>query len=327
MIVLGIETSCDETSAAILRDGKIISSALYSQVEHSLYGGVVPEIASRAHMEKIDTIVSNVIGESKLQLKDIDLLAVSDSPGLAGALLVGISYALGIHSAHNTPVTGVNHLEGHISALFLSNPQIPVPFLALVVSGGHTAIYLVENFGKYRCIGQTVDDAAGEAFDKAGKLLGFRYPAGRAIENEAAKASGADLVKFPVAKVSGTRPDFSFSGLKTALRYFINSKSEEYVQENKAALCKAFQKAIIDSLAKNIQTATEITGIHTIGVVGGVACNGRLREEFMEKFGEHTYFPPPNLCTDNGDMIAMAGYLRAKHNRCQFPRMNPSAAL
>ncbi len=327
MIVLGIETSCDETSAAVLEDGKILSSAIYSQAEHSQFGGVVPEIASRAHMEKIDTITSTVFRQADISPRELGLIAVSDSPGLAGALLVGISYALGMHTAYGIPVSGINHLEGHISALFLNHPEIPLPFLALVVSGGHTAIYHVEAFGKYRCLGQTVDDAAGEAFDKAGKLLGFSYPAGRAIEQEAAKATDPDLVRFPVAKVSGPNPDFSFSGLKTALKYYLKDKDEGFIDTNRANICSAFQRAVIDSLRKNLLIAAQKSGVRTVGVVGGVACNGKLREELGKTFSKDLYFPLPSLCCDNGDMIAMAGYLRAQRGSLRFPRLNPAGTL
>ncbi len=329
MNVLGIESSCDETSVALIRDGRVICNDIYSQTEHSKFGGVVPEVASRAHLEKIGPMAFGVLEKASVQPSELDLIAVTDSPGLAGALLVGVSFALGMHSRYGVPITGVNHLEGHISSLFIEYPEIPTPFLVLVASGGHSAIYLFEEFGKYCCLGQTVDDAAGEAFDKVGKLLGYNYPAGRAIEQEASKAKESKGILFPVARFSSPDSlDFSFSGLKTAVKNYLKNQGEQFVQENRSRICHAFQKAVIKSLTSNLQAASEKTGIKTVAVAGGVACNQTLREELTRKFGrDHVFFPPPSLCTDNGAMIAMAGYKRAQIHQTRFPEMDPGRGI
>ncbi len=327
MKILGIESSCDETSVAILDNESIVASEVFSQEIHSAYGGVVPELASRAHIAKIDVLADRIFQKTNLTMKDIDLIAVTDSPGLAGALLVGISFGLGIHTQTNIPITGVNHLEGHIYSIFCGQAQCPYPFLALVVSGGHTAIYKVDDFGAYTCLGQTVDDAAGEAFDKIGKMLGFSYPAGRAIEQEAATACPDSDIVFPMAKLSTPSLDFSFSGLKTAVKYFCAQKGNDWVAQNRSKICFAFQKSIIDSLAKNLMIASEDTGIKTVGIAGGVACNGALRKAITHRFGERALFPPPSLCTDNAAMIARVGYEQMKKNNMRFPRMSASAGL
>ncbi|MGA2506943.1 MAG: tRNA (adenosine(37)-N6)-threonylcarbamoyltransferase complex transferase subunit TsaD [Chitinispirillaceae bacterium] len=335
MLTLGIESSCDETAVALLEDGRIIANAVYSQVEHTRFGGVVPEVASRAHLEKIDRLTAAVLADASRTINDVGLIAVTDSPGLAGALLVGVSFALGLHVRTGVPVTGVNHLEGHICAIFLSHPDIGLPFLALVVSGGHTAVYRVDNVGKYACLGQTVDDAAGEAFDKVGKLLGFSYPAGKAIEEEARKAPAAvpaadskpGLV-FPVARVSGPSLDFSFSGLKTAVKYFVAEKGGDYASANRPLICKAFQEAVVASLVNNCAAAVDRTGIQRIALVGGVACNSRLREAMQERLGRRQVcFPPPSLCVDNGAMIACAGQKRFELGLTRPPNMDPGGTL
>jgi N6-L-threonylcarbamoyladenine synthase len=327
MITLGIETSCDETGIALVDGNHIIANEVFSQIEHSRFGGVVPEIASRAHLEKIDRLFTQVLEDSSLTCDAIDGIAVTDSPGLAGALLIGISFALGLHVRKQIPVTGINHLEGHICAILLSHPPIEFPFLALVVSGGHTAIYRVASIGDYRCLGQTVDDAAGEAFDKVGKLLGFPYPAGRAIENEAKKASNDIPISFPVARFNDGSLDFSFSGLKTAVNYFVREKGGDFIRAHRPEICKAFQDAVITSLVENTVTAAKSTGSDTIALVGGVACNIRLREEMKNRLGERVYCPPPILCADNGAMIACAGAQRFTRNMTRFPRMLPGGGL
>ncbi|MFP4163615.1 MAG: tRNA (adenosine(37)-N6)-threonylcarbamoyltransferase complex transferase subunit TsaD [Chitinispirillaceae bacterium] len=329
MIVLGIESSCDETSAAILKDGKVLCSAIYSQEEHSAFGGVVPEVASRAHLEKVDQLTRHVLEKTAVSPTDLDLIAVTDSPGLAGALLVGISFALGLHTAYGIPVTGINHLEGHISSLFIEHPNLSPPLLVLLASGGHSAIYKFTSFGEYCCLGQTVDDAAGEAFDKVGKLLGFPYPAGRSIEQEASKAADCSGIHFPIARFSKPQGlDFSFSGLKTAVKNFINKNGADDISEKRPQICRAFQKAVVDSLVNNLETASKHTGIKTVAVAGGVACNGALRKELKKRFGENNVmFPSPSLCTDNGAMIAMAGFKRARISQTRFPHMHPGRGI
>jgi N6-L-threonylcarbamoyladenine synthase len=327
MITLGIETSCDETSIALLTDGRIAANEIYSQEIHSKFGGVVPEMASRAHLGKIDGLCKSVFCKTGFSFDEIDLVAVTDSPGLAGALLVGISFALGMHCGHNVPITGINHLEGHICSIFLEHPDIGLPFLALIVSGGHTSIYKVNDFGKYECLGQTVDDAAGEAFDKVGKLLGFNYPAGRAIELEAALAPPQSLIPFPIARISSSTLDFSFSGLKTSVKYFLQDQGPLYVAGNRPLICKSFQNSLVESLAGNLLAASHQTNIKTIAVVGGVACNAQLRQRLGSMQGTSVCFPSPVLCTDNAAMIARAGYEREKRGMLRFPRMTPSAKL
>jgi N6-L-threonylcarbamoyladenine synthase len=327
-LVLGIETSCDETSVAILDNGRILDNETYTQEIHSQYGGVVPEVASRAHLAKIEPLSRSVLDRTKLTLDQIDLIAVTDRPGLAGALLVGIGFALGIHTARGTPITGINHLEGHISSVFLEHPDFAFPFLALVVSGGHTSIYHVEKFGSYRCLGSTVDDAAGEAFDKVGKLIGFPYPAGRAIEQASAACTDPGTLKFPVARVaSGTGMDFSFSGLKTAVRYYLAGKDEAFIAANRPAVCRAFQNAAVESLVNGIAVASRETGINRVALVGGVACNKALRAALTEKFGDNVKYPSPGLCTDNAAMIAMAGFRRSQCGLTRPPRLDPAARL
>jgi N6-L-threonylcarbamoyladenine synthase len=328
MRILGLETSCDETSVALIEDGKqIIANAIYTQSIHSLYGGVVPEIASRAHIQKIDRLCQATLSEYHTQPADLGLIAVTDRPGLAGALLVGISFASGLHCGHNIPIIGVNHLEGHIVSVLLENQALEFPFIALVVSGGHTALYRVDDFGAYRCLGHTVDDAAGEAFDKIGKLLGFAYPAGRQIEECASLHSTAEKIQFPVARLSPARLDFSFSGLKTAVKYYLAAKKDDFIQQNLPLICRSFQDAVIESLIQNTHAAMIATGIPRIALVGGVACNNALRLQLRERLGEEVYFPSPKLCTDNAAMIAKAGYENFMRGRIRFPRMEPGGGL
>jgi len=327
MLVLGLETSCDETSVALLKDGEIISNKIYTQEVHSQYGGVVPEIASRAHIKKIDRLCISVLNENSYTCNDINLCAVTDSPGLAGALLVGISFAFGLHSSYKIPLVGVNHLEGHIASVMLENRQLTFPFLALVVSGGHTAIYLVKDFGDYTCLGKTIDDAAGEAFDKIGKLLGYPYPAVRDIENQALRNTSKEIIAFPVARLSTKGFDFSFSGLKTAVKYFLADHDSEFIEQNKPLICYSFQKAVIGSLVKNISAASEQTGITRIALVGGVACNKSLRQALQSTFGDNVFFPSPSLCTDNAAMIAKAGHENFSRGKQRFPSMSPSGSL
>ena len=327
MITLGIESSCDETSVALLRDDAIVSNVVYSQIEHTRFGGVVPEIASRAHLEKIGVLTDAALKKA-LAISDIDLIAVTDGPGLAGALLIGVSFALGLHVRWRKPVAGINHLEGHICSVFLENPELAFPFLGLVVSGGHTAIYRVDEIGSYACLGQTVDDAAGEAFDKVGKMLGFSYPAGRTIEEEARRAESANGIAFPVSRLSNAPLDFSFSGLKTAVKYFVADKGPDFVKAKRPAICRAFQETVVAALVNNCVAAVQTTGIRNVALVGGVACNTRLREALRERLGSNSvYVPSPLLCADNGAMIACAGRKRALLGRTRPAHMNPGSTL
>ncbi len=326
MITLGIETSCDETSVALLENEKIIGNIIYSQAEHSKYGGVVPEVASRAHLEKIDRLTNALFDQTKRSISDVNLIAVTDSPGLAGALLVGVSFALGLHENYEIPITGVNHLEGHIFSVMLDHPGLEFPFLALVVSGGHTALYKVSDVGRYELLGQTVDDAAGEAYDKVGKLLGFPYPAGRAIEEASMTINHTDLT-FPVAKVSSGTFDFSFSGLKTAVKYHVAKIDKNEISTHRASVCKAFQEAAVASLVNHTRNAASAAGLTRVALVGGVACNRHLRNCMAKEFGDQVYFPQPRLCTDNAAMIALCGYKHYVKNDLRFPKMNPSKGI
>ncbi|MDD5673405.1 MAG: tRNA (adenosine(37)-N6)-threonylcarbamoyltransferase complex transferase subunit TsaD [Chitinivibrionales bacterium] len=328
MLTLGIETSCDETSVALLKGTSILADRIYTQTMHEGFGGVVPEIASRAHIRKIDALCDAVVAESRIDISEIDLIAVTDGPGLAGALLVGISFALGLHCARGIPITGVHHLDGHISAIALEYPALRPPFLALVVSGGHTALYTVLEWGVYALLGQTIDDAAGEAFDKVGKMLGFSYPAGRAIEECARHYGGGDLIAFPRARLAGHELDFSFSGLKTAVKYFLADKTAEFLETNKARICASFQLAVVEALTRNVAAALRASGLLCVAVVGGVACNGALRAQLRAELGETSvFFPSPKLCTDNAAMIAMAGQGMALGGRLRFPSCQPSRPL
>jgi N6-L-threonylcarbamoyladenine synthase len=287
-------------------------------------------------LEKVGVLAERALSERGLVPRDLDLVAVTDSPGLAGALLVGVSFALGLHAAHGVPVTGVNHLEGHICSLFIDRPDLKPPFLVLLASGGHTAIYKYLSINDCQLMGRTVDDAAGEAFDKVGKLLGFPYPAGRAIEAEAAKAYNDSGISFPVARFSPPKRgqadpapyNFSFSGLKTAVKNFISASGGEYINDNRPAVCRAFQKAVAGSLADNLWEASRASGIKTVAMAGGVACNGYIRGELKRRFGgDNTIFPPPSLCTDNGAMIAMAGYMMRCGGRTRYPSMDPARGI
>jgi len=329
MLTLGIETSCDETSVAVIDDEKILVNLIYTQKEHTRFGGVVPEIASREHIKKIGTLFENALADAKIEISDLDLIAVADSPGLAGALLVGISFALGLHTANpQIPLVGVNHLQGHICSAMFEN-EIPFPFLAIVLSGGHSSIYKVSDFGEYEIIGQTIDDAAGEAFDKVGKILGFEYPAGREVEYTAKLFDGSDLIEFPTAKIrGGNNADFSFSGLKTAVKYAIEKIPATQLESQKPRICKSFQNAVIAAIVNNLKTARDLCKIDRVVLCGGVACNNAIRDALKQSLGAHNVFYPSNtLCTDNAAMIAKAGMENYKRGIRRFPSMTATAEI
>lgn len=317
MIILGIDTSCDDTCAAIVEDGKrVLSNVVNSQVTiHHQYGGVVPELASREHIRNIVPIVGEALRKSYLTHKDIDAVAVTKGPGLVGALLVGIYFAKALSYANRIPLIGVNHLEGHILSIFLENRFPPFPFLALTVSGGHTNIYYVRDFGDYTILGQTLDDAAGEAFDKIAKLLKLGYPGGPVIEKLASQGR-PEAIDFPRAYLSKNSLDFSFSGLKTAVALYVKKWREHSAEENKikiADIAASFQAAVVDVLVDKVIAATTQVEVTSVLLAGGVARNNYLRvqlEEMMSKRGIELYIPSPELCTDNGAMIAAAGYHR-----------------
>jgi len=310
MQILGIETSCDETAAAIVADGaKIRASQIASQVElHARYGGIVPEVASRQHLLTIIPVMEKALAEAKASLSDLDGIAVTMGPGLAGSLLVGVNMAKAVAAAHDLPITGVNHLEGHIYANWLTNQTIDFPVVCLIVSGGHSDLVLMKGHGDYVVLGRTRDDAAGEAFDKAARILGLGYPGGPAIEQAAGK--GTASIQLPRAWLKGSN-DFSFSGLKTALL----RRAEAGQISSVADAAASFQEAVIDVLVtKTVATAREL-GVKQILLAGGVAANKRLRQRLVESSPIPVLIPPPVLCTDNAAMIAACGYYHLKAGR------------
>ena len=310
MLVLAIESSCDETAAAVVKDGRVVlSNVIASQIaDHAEYGGVVPEIASRKHMEAIIPVIEEALGQAGVALSGIEGIAVTQGPGLAGALLVGLAAAKGIAYVGGQPIVGVNHIEGHLLAVFLEH-EVEFPFVALAVSGGHTHLYLVEGVGRYRTLGQTVDDAAGEAFDKVAKLLGLPYPGGALIDRLAASGnSGA--VRFPRPLIHEAGCNFSFSGLKTSVLTYLRKHPRALEEGMLNDLCASFQASVCEVLVAKTAAAITVTGVKRLVVAGGVACNTGLRRE-MEKMavslGLELHIPSPLLCTDNAAMIAVPG--------------------
>ena len=319
MLVLGLETSCDDTAAAVLHDGKeLLSNIINDQTSvHSKYGGIVPELAGRSHIDQIHKVILQSLKSAQVELRDIDLIAVTVGPGLIGSLLVGMNAAKGIAYGLGIPLIGVNHLEGHLLAIFLQK-KIEFPFISLVVSGGHTDIYRVNNFGQYKILGRTRDDAAGESFDKVAKMLGQKYPGGPIIEKMAMDGN-SKAHKFPRAYLEKGSLDFSFSGLKTSVKTYIN-KRQTYKQGDLTDndIAAGFQEAVVEVLCKKIIMACEKEGLTRVVVTGGVAANGSLRkavESVCDRSGFKSWFPAPVFCTDNAAMIACAGY----HKFNSFP--------
>ena len=310
--ILAIESSCDETAAAVVESGrKVLSNVISSQIDlHTVYGGVVPEIASRKHTENINTVVKKALADAGLSFDDIDAIAVTYGPGLVGALLVGVSYAKALAYALDKPLVGVNHIEGHISANFIAHSELEPPFMCLVVSGGHTNLVVVEDYGKYNIIGRTRDDAAGEAFDKVARSVGLGYPGGPKIDKEA-KNGNPHAIEFPRAKVADSIYDFSFSGLKSAVLNYQNSKLMKNEAINVADLVASFQRAVVDVLVEHTIAAAREYGFKKIAMAGGVASNTCLRDcmdKACSKSGYKLYYPPAILCTDNAAMIGSAAY-------------------
>ncbi|MDD5166884.1 MAG: tRNA (adenosine(37)-N6)-threonylcarbamoyltransferase complex transferase subunit TsaD [Candidatus Omnitrophica bacterium] len=309
MYVLGIETSCDETSAAIVKDGRqVLSNTITSSLDlHKKYGGVVPEIAFRMQLETITQVVDCALKESGIDKKDIKLISVTNGPGLAGSLLVGISFAKALSFSLKKPLLGINHVYSHIYANFLNGERIEFPFVALVVSGGHTNLFYVKSFDSIILLGSTLDDACGESFDKVAKILGLGYPGGPLIE-QLAKKGNAQKIKF---RCSGTKKqlDFSFSGIKTAVLYAARNK---HLSENeKRDIAASFQESVIDTLIKKALLACKIKKVKSLVVGGGVVANNRLRKKFLEETEKNNlkvYFPPIGLCMDNAAMVAGLGY-------------------
>lgn len=310
--ILAIESSCDETAAAVVINGRVVkSNIISSQIAlHTLYGGVVPEIASRKHIEKINQVIEEALKEANMTLEDIDAIGVTYGPGLVGALLVGVAEAKAISFAKNIPLVGVHHIEGHISANYIENKELEPPFLCLVVSGGHTHLVKVNQYGTYEIIGCTRDDAAGEAFDKVARAIGLGYPGGPKIEKEA-KEGNPHAIEFPRAKIADGPYDFSFSGLKSAVLNYLNSCEMKQIEINKSDVAASFQKAVTDALAANVEKALDEFHITKFAIAGGVASNGALREQLRAvclSKGVEFYHPSPLLCTDNAAMIGAAAY-------------------
>lgn len=313
MIVLGLESSCDDTAAAIVVDGRLRSNVVASQVDHSEFGGVVPEVASRLHEFQILPVTKAALTKAGVSPEELDGVAVTFGPGLAGALVVGLNFAKGLTQALDIPFIGIDHMEGHLWANFLEDP-LPddgFPFLCLLVSGGHTHLWRVAGVGRYELLGRSRDDAAGEAFDKGARLLGLGYPGGPAIEREA-QGGDPNFVDFPRPLAGSADCDFSFSGLKTALYYQLKRMDEKSIAAERKNLAAAYQQAIVDSIMDRLRQAVEITGLARVCVAGGVAANGLLRQnlEAWSSTGPEVSFPPLEYCTDNAAMIAMAGYQR-----------------
>lgn len=310
--ILAIESSCDETAAAVVRNGRIVlSNIISSQIDlHTLYGGVVPEIASRKHMEQINQVVDQALAEAKLELKDIDAVAVTYGPGLVGALLVGVAHAKALAFAARKPLIGVHHIEGHICANFIENKELEPAFGCLVVSGGHTHLVNVKDYGCYEILGRTRDDAAGEAFDKVARAIGLGYPGGPKIDR-LSKEGNPNAVEFPRAKIEGARYDFSFSGLKSAVLNYINQCEMKNIEVNRADLAASFQNAVVDVLVTRAMEAAKEYGFKKLAIAGGVASNSALRSAMAaacSKDGIEFYHPSPVLCTDNAAMIGAAAY-------------------
>lgn len=311
-ITLAIESSCDETSAAVLRGGReVLSLVISTQIPvHQKFGGVVPEIASRRHIVNIMPVIDEALKKAEIALSDVSQVAVTYGPGLVGALLVGVSAAKALAFTSGVPLLGVNHLEGHIFANFISHPDLEPPFMALVVSGGHTSLVHVKGYNSFRLMGQTRDDAAGEAFDKVARAIGLGYPGGPKIEQKA-KEGNQDAITFPKAKVAGNPYDFSFSGVKSAVLNYINGCRMKQMEIAEADIAAAFQKAVIDVLVEHAMMAVEEYKMGKFAIAGGVAANTALRsamEKACKERGVEFYHPSPVYCTDNAAMIGTAAY-------------------
>lgn len=312
VLILAIESSCDETAAAVVKNGRtVMSNVISSQIAlHTVYGGVVPEIASRKHIEQINQVIETALMEAGVTLDDITAVGVTYGPGLVGALLVGVAEAKAIAFARHLPLVGVHHIEGHISANFIEHPDLKPPFISLVVSGGHTHLVLVKDYGEYEIIGRTRDDAAGEAFDKVARAIGLGYPGGPKID-KLAKEGNPDAIEFPRAHVESSVYDFSFSGIKSAVLNYLNSSEMKNEQVNRADLAASFQYAVIDALVSRAMLAIDEYNADTLAIAGGVAANSALRAAFEKECAQKNikfYVPSPVFCTDNAAMIGTAAY-------------------
>jgi len=328
-ILLAIESSCDDTSAAVLRDGTILSNCVANQEAHRLYGGVVPEVASRAHQLNIIPVVDWALKEAGVAREDLSALAFTRGPGLMGSLLVGVSFAKALALSLDIPLIEVHHMRAHVLAHFAEDPKPSFPFLCLTVSGGHTQIVRVESPYEMEVIGKTLDDAAGEAFDKTGKLLGLDYPSGPIIDRLAQK--GQPVYEFPEPKIPGL--DFSFSGLKTSILYFLKKERKDkpdFIEANLHDICASVQARIVSILLKRLRKAARQTGIKTVAIAGGVSANSALRsalQELGEQEGWQTFVPKMEYCTDNAGMIAVAGYFKYLRGAFAEQSIEPAARL
>lgn len=312
VLILAIESSCDETAAAVVKNGReVLSNVINTQIAiHTEYGGVVPEIASRKHIENINPVIRKALEDAGVTLDDIDAIGVTYGPGLVGALLVGVAEAKAIAFAKNKPLVGVHHIEGHISANYVENKELEPPFVALVVSGGHTHLVKVNDYGEYEIVGRTRDDAAGEAFDKVARAIGLGYPGGPKID-KLAKEGNPDAIEFPRAHVDDAPYDFSFSGIKSAVLNYINSANMQGKEINRADVAASFQKAVVDALVSRAVRLAKECGMDKLTIAGGVASNSALRAAIQEACAKNNigfYSPSPILCTDNAAMIGAAAY-------------------
>ena len=310
--ILGIESSCDETAAAVVKNGReVYSNIISSQIDlHTLYGGVVPEIASRKHMEKINQVIEEALKVAGMTLDQMDAIAVTYGPGLVGSLLVGVSAAKAIAYAKKLPLVGVHHIEGHVAANFIEHPELEPPFICLIVSGGHTHLVIVKDYGEFEILGRTRDDAAGEAFDKVARSIGLGYPGGPKID-KVAKEGNPNAIIFPKAKVDGAPVDFSFSGIKSSVLNYLNHAKMRGETVNSADLAASFQHAVVEVLVEHAISAVKQYGFHKLAMAGGVASNSALRaamSQACEKENIQLYYPSPIYCTDNAAMIGAAGY-------------------
>lgn len=331
MYILGIESSCDETAASVVKDGReVLSNVVASQVEeHRLYGGVVPEIASRRHTEAISGVVKEALSAAEVTLDEVDGIAVTHAPGLIGALLVGVNFAKGLAMTAGKPLIPTHHLRSHIAANYLAHPDLKPPFLCLIVSGGHSHIVEVSDYTTFRVVGRTRDDAAGECFDKVARMLGMPYPGGVALDKEAENGN-AGAYAFPRPRVDGSPYDFSFSGLKTAAINLIHNAEQKGETLNKTDVCASFRKAVVDMLAGNFLKAAEDTGAKTLVLAGGVSANKGLRDRMERECkarGLALYAPPLSLCGDNGAMVASQGYFELQSGNVAGMDLNAVASM
>jgi len=326
MLLLAIESSCDETAAAVLQDGiNLLSSVVDSQIQvHSPYGGVVPELASRRHIETIYPVVDQALKQAAIRLDQLDAIAVTQGPGLVGSLLIGMSFAKAIAYVENIPCIGVNHMAGHLLSVFLGENHPGFPYVALAASGGHSSIYLVDDPLSFKQIGQTRDDAAGEAFDKVAKLLGLGYPGGPIISERAEKGN-PEAVNFPRAWLETDSLDFSFSGVKTAVVNYVNKCKQKEEELHIPDICASFQEAVADVLVEKTIGAAKKSGVSRIVLAGGVGANQRLREHLTKRGQDENiavFLPPKHFCTDNAAMIAIAGYHLFSNNQYESDSLN-----